>query len=86
MVVWLLFVLRDLGFVFNDLFFFCFSFARLGETNIATDHARKILQRQIQSALHIATDHKSAIEQTLGSAGDQVKELQKTVLHMPVFE
>jgi hypothetical protein len=67
-------------------FFFSFSFARLGETNIATDHARKILQRQIQSALHIATDHKSAIEQTLGSAGDQVKELQKTVLHMPVFE
>ena len=58
----------------------------LNETTANCDHARKILQKQIQSALHIATDHKSALEQTLGSALEQVKELQKTVLDMPVVE
>ena len=73
-------------FVDAFFFFFLFSFCRLGETTANCDHARKILQKQIQSALHIATDHKSAIEQTLGSATEQVKELQKTVLEMPLIQ
>ena len=60
--------------------------AQLGETTANCDHARKILQKQIQSGLHIATDHKSAIEQTLGNATEQVKELQKTVLEMPLIQ
>jgi hypothetical protein len=61
-------------------------FIRLTETTANCEHARNILQKQIHSALHIATDHKSAIEETLGSALEQVKDLQKTVLDMPAIE
>jgi hypothetical protein len=54
--------------------------SRLAETTANCEHARKILQKQITSALYIAADHKSAMEQTLGSGLEQVKDLQKTVL------
>ena len=51
-------------------FIFCFAFPnhRLEETKTDIDHARSILRNQLFERLHMATDHKSAMEEMLSAS------------------
>ncbi len=50
------------------------------ETRANVEHATMLLRKQIFAALHVATDHKSAVEEMLCSALAQTEELHQTVL------